>query len=151
MTPAKSYDLKKLDGQTIRIYRNLHRDCFSIMLNRKVILHIGAIVVTDAKFLVSQAGRARAKRDGRKNVHAFVEGRFNYNLYTCLNFINPKSGREVSYTPFTKGRTGYFRYKDNNLVCLEAEMAIGYERSIYLPPPRLMRSGPEVVNASQDY
>ena len=61
-----------------RVYWNLTRGVWSVQArvkgNWRVIGHASRVNVRDAKFVVSEAGRQRVLREGRKNVHAFVVG-----------------------------------------------------------------------------
>jgi hypothetical protein len=56
------------------IYWNLHKRLYSIRQHGRVIGHAGAWWLSDVRFAVQPAGRARVLREGRKNVHAFVRG-----------------------------------------------------------------------------
>ncbi len=65
--------------QPCRVYRNIRRACWSIQQRDgskgwRVVAHATWAHLTDASFVVSQAGRARVLRQGRKNVHAYVVG-----------------------------------------------------------------------------
>lgn len=61
-----------------RIYRNLHRHCWSVQAWNKrkggwrVLLHCTSFRAHDVTFKVSEAGRLRAQAEQRKNVHAFL-------------------------------------------------------------------------------
>jgi len=83
----------------VRVYRNLHRKCYSVLSYIKgkgwrLSHHTSAIQLIDAKFVVSDAGRERARNEMRRNVHAFIEG------YTgCLPSHVPEL-RKVTYNPF---------------------------------------------------
>ena len=94
----------------VDVYRNLHKGCYSIR-NRATGLvvphdewcdgtHTNSVVVYDAKFVVNKGGRERVKREGVKNVHAFVRGRWTPGK---LRF-DWRSGRgnpeAVSYNPY---------------------------------------------------
>lgn len=94
----------------VRVYRNLKHGRSATPLysvqrlgkNRHVIDHVGRIFLTNARFIVSEAGRQRVIREQRKNVHAYVEGewkadderkhelslakRVHYNPYTMFYF-----------------------------------------------------------------
>ena len=69
-------DYNNLDiiGKKVRVYRNLHKKCYSVQYNRKVVSHEDNLFLIFPKFKVSQAGRDRVLREKRKNVHAFVDG-----------------------------------------------------------------------------
>ncbi|MDB4314494.1 hypothetical protein N9955_00545 [bacterium] len=87
-----------------RVYFNLHKRCLSVQQKQKnsngnlvwkVVRHAENILLKDAKFKVSEAGRQRVIKEKKKNVHAFVEGfevPFNGDE-TCLF-------RHVFYNPY---------------------------------------------------
>lgn len=58
------------------IYRNLHKDCFSIRNERTGLVenHSNFVVILNPKFVVRQAGRKKVLATKRKNVHAGVRG-----------------------------------------------------------------------------
>ena len=66
-------------GDRIEVYRNLHNDTFSIRRNGKVVKHLAnwqRIFLKDVKFAVQPAGREKVRREGKKNVHAFIRGTY---------------------------------------------------------------------------
>lgn len=103
-------------SKPIRIYRNLHRQCLSVMQSGKVACHAENVLVENVRFIVSKAGQKRVRETKRKNVHAFIEGtwidtrvfslyRYDavelyYNPYTCDGFIDRKSGQIVSIAKY---------------------------------------------------
>ena len=61
----------------IEIYRNLHKKCFSIRKNGKVVDYLRddqELHLMDVKFRVQPAGREKVRREKKKNVHAYVKG-----------------------------------------------------------------------------
>jgi hypothetical protein len=113
----------------VRVYRNLHKKCFSVKQNNLVLVHTDHVTLRDCKFIVSKAGQKRVRDEGRKNVHAFVEGyvcdtreadnivdgakseteiwagesnwqKAYYNPYTCDTFINQYDGSPLEATRF---------------------------------------------------
>ena len=56
------------------IYRNLHKKCWSVKQNGKVINHTSKIILMDCEFIVQPAGHAKVLKEKKKNVHAFVKG-----------------------------------------------------------------------------
>jgi len=58
----------------VRVYRNLHNNCFSVKQNGIVRCHADSVTLHDCKFVISKAGQKRVRDEERKNVHAFVEG-----------------------------------------------------------------------------
>ena len=66
-------------GDRVEVYRNLHNDTFSIRRNGKVVKHLAnwqSIFLKDVKFAVQPAGREKVRREGKKNVHAFIRGTY---------------------------------------------------------------------------
>lgn len=63
----------------VYVYRNLKHGraappLYSILRDGKVIDRRHRVLLTDASFVVREAGRQRVLTEGRKNVHAFVKG-----------------------------------------------------------------------------
>lgn len=69
-------DLKP--GQLVKVYRNLNRDCFTIMdkQSRLVLGWAEFVMLKNVKFVVSKAGQAKVREKGVRNVHAFAVGEF---------------------------------------------------------------------------
>lgn len=62
-----------MSKKLFRVYRNLHKKCYSISYNGIVIMHTTRVIADNATLYVSEAGRQRVLATGRKNVHAFVQ------------------------------------------------------------------------------
>jgi len=64
------------DEMRVFVYWNLHKHIYSVKNTRtgRVAAHAEQVVIHDAQFVVSQAGRARVLRERSKNVHAGVRG-----------------------------------------------------------------------------
>ena len=91
----------------IRAYYNLHRKCFSVQDYQTglVIEHTDKLFVTNAMFVVRKSGNERVKQEGKKNVHAFVNGiRTKYRRGVMPDFASHK----VRYDPYTMD---YFHYE----------------------------------------
>ena len=58
----------------VRVYRNLHRDCYSVKQGGIVRCHAENVTLRSCQFIVSKAGQRRVRDEQKKNVHAFVEG-----------------------------------------------------------------------------
>ena len=60
----------------VRAYYNLHKKCFSVQDYKTglVIEHTDSLFFTNALFVVRKSGNERVKQEGKKNVHAFVNG-----------------------------------------------------------------------------
>lgn len=92
----------------VDVYWNVRAHCYSVRHEGRVIDHMRKVALTDARFVVHPAGRARVLRTGRKNVHAFVRGELvqlpllqvrdadcaqvRYNPKTCETFVYSTSG-----------------------------------------------------------
>jgi len=81
----------------VKVYWNLHKKCFSVQHKGRVIEYTDHIILVNAEFKVSQAGRARVLREQRKNVHAFVVGEYYREPTSYLIFC---SYTKVSYDPY---------------------------------------------------
>jgi len=95
----------------VRAYYNLHKKCFSVQDYKTglVIEHTNKLRFTNAMFVVRKSGNEKVKREGRKNVHAFVNG------IRQPKWITPHlSYQEVKYNPHTMD---YFKYKRVMTTC----------------------------------
>jgi hypothetical protein len=107
------------------LYRNLHKNMFSIKYKQKVIDRNNLQIMSDVKFNVSQKGRERVLREKRKNVHATVSGflvnknEFNINLYNLI---------ELYYNPYT---TDYFIIKETKEYIYNAEYILAKDNRIF--------------------
>ncbi len=95
------------NNMRVEIYFNLHKKCLSIRHKGLVIAHAAAAELTDIKFAVSQAGRARVLREKRKNVHAYVRG-------TLASYI--PLGESVPYDNEVVSTVTYNPYKYDSFV-----------------------------------
>jgi len=77
----------------VRVYRNLTRNCYSIQQGGIVKAHADSVALEDVSWTVSQPGRRRVIRDGKKNVHAFAVG----HLVPATTGAN---AAQVWYNPF---------------------------------------------------
>jgi len=80
----------------VKVYYNIRKHCLSVMdkATRRVIKHTNAITLMYAKFVVSQKGVQRIRKNKRKAVVAFVEG--DVNSYTALDV----NGERVTFNPY---------------------------------------------------
>jgi hypothetical protein len=127
-------------GTKIEVYRNLHKKCFSVRHKGKVIYHLKdneQLSLTNVKFVVQPAGRAKVLREKRKNVHAFVRGEFNaHSMFSTT---------ELYFAPFDSLDfliATYNPYKSNRFqVVLKGE-----DRSIGSSSGVLIREGKVYAN-----
>jgi len=94
-------------GLKVRVYRNLHKKCFSVkcMKSQRVIAHVDSITLKDVTYPVSQAGRARVLAERRKNVHAYVQG-----IVKSAEISDIAKMKKVCYNPYKKD---FFYYCSN--------------------------------------
>jgi hypothetical protein len=62
------------EDRRVYVYKNLHRDCYSVRQDGLVKMHTNGICLYDAQFRVGKKGRERVLEEKRKNVHAGVSG-----------------------------------------------------------------------------
>lgn len=108
-----------LIGLKVRVYRNLQRDCWSVLYQNRVIYHAQTLELKNVSFKVRQGGYQRFLVEQRKNVHAFVCGEV-----VSVDFAYPTRGMfQVKYDPRVsnlfhtvkpsfKGRPYYFSDKE---------------------------------------
>jgi len=81
----------------VQVYKNLHKNCWSIKQGGKVVAHTDYICLRNCKFIVSEKGRQRVLKEKRKNVHATIRGF----IQRASNIEDIGSGWEtVSYNPY---------------------------------------------------
>jgi len=81
-------------SKPVKVYRNLHKGCWSVKQNGLVKAHSDEINLYDCEFLVNEKNRLKVIKEKRKNVHAFVRG---YIWDTPLNLI-----KQASYNPYAR-------------------------------------------------
>ena len=77
----------------VRVYYNIREKCFSVQDYKTglVIEHTDSLFFTNAMFVVRKSGNEKVKREGRKNVHAFVNGirsKFKQGMMPEFAFLN---------------------------------------------------------------
>jgi hypothetical protein len=120
-------------GDRVEVYRNLHNNTFSIRRNGKVVKHLEnwmTLCLQDVKFAVQPAGREKVRREGKKNVHAYIRGtvikaeEYNFsetfkercNLWVTYNPYQNDSF--ISYVPISRDETRVTPIHKANLVTL---------------------------------
>ena len=114
----------------IRAYRNLRAGTLSLQRKEngrwKVFAHPMAVRLSDAKLIVSKAGRERVLREKRKNVHAFVEGEYIWD--TASWDIHPEEKPEIKYNPY---KYGHFYWASNGKPCTYLPEALVCIRGVF--------------------
>lgn len=97
-------EYQPIPGRKVEVYRNLHTGTLSVRdaKTKRVVGHAHAVMLENATLRVSEAGRLRAVREGRRNVHAFAVG------FETSRTLAP-AGDRISYNPF---KAPYFYVAD---------------------------------------
>jgi len=93
------------EKKSVQVYKNLHKGCWSVRQAGKVVAHLDYICLENCNFHVGKAGRDRVRKDGVKNVHAYVTGFVpNSGEATFMreDFLEDRGWRwqEVTYCPY---------------------------------------------------
>jgi hypothetical protein len=82
----------------VSCYWNLHRDLWSIKRPHRRVTHARSLLLIDCTFVVWQGGCERARRERKKNVHAFARGTY---VGSADRADAERNGMvRVSYNPF---------------------------------------------------
>lgn len=86
----------------VRVYWNLHKKCWSVQdcKTNKVIDH-KAWLVLEGGFVVRKGGQKRVRKEGKKNVHAFVVGYISDSHTKRPNIKYLDDWDRVKYNPYT--------------------------------------------------
>jgi len=76
MIKLKQEDTRyKIDeSRKVFIYKNLHKDCWSLKQDGLVKAHTHDLCLFDCSFRVNKKGREKVLKEKRKNVHAGISG-----------------------------------------------------------------------------
>ena len=91
----------------VRVYYNLHKKCYSVQDYKTglVTKHTNQLNLSNAMFVVRKSGNERVRSEGKKNVHAFVNGIVNDKPSDTNSFHN---SYRVRYNPY---EMDYFHYE----------------------------------------
>lgn len=98
--------LKLIDERkSVQVYKNLHKGCWSVRQSGKVVAHLDYICLENCNFHVGKSGRDRVRKDGVKNVHAYVTGFVPCDgeaTFVKEDFLEDRGWRwqEVTYCPY---------------------------------------------------
>ena len=114
----RTANIKTMKNLKVYVYYNLHTHKWSIKAlegknKGRVIAHVDAVQLRDAKGKVSEAGRQRVIQEQRKNVHAGIEGHIvsfdemlplgysvTYNPYKYSTFVSKETEDAFESSPF---------------------------------------------------
>lgn len=110
------------------IYRNLHKNKFSIKYRGRVINRAKYIIGLECFFKVNEKGRRKVLRERRKNVHAYVTcNSFLLSSDSCELDLSDKE--EVYYNPYINSS---FALKDTNDIITSNHKVYLYHNKIYI-------------------
>jgi len=87
-------------NKPVEVYKNLHKNCWSVRQDGKVRFHCAYVCLRDVVFVVRQRGREKVLETKRKNVHAFVKG---YICPVSEANVSPACWDGVYYNPYVAG------------------------------------------------
>ena len=113
-------------GKKIRAYVNLHKQGWFSIVDMETGLVCGyaqSCLIKDAVFYVSDKGRERVRKSGRKLVHAWVRG-----IYMGSDIEKEECSNALQYNPYYhKGFTD-----QNGHVVEFAELALLKDKKVYV-------------------
>jgi len=109
----------------IKVYRNLHKQCWSIQQDGLVKAHTNLIKLFDCEFIVNQKGREKVIKEKRKNVHAFIKG---YLSELFDSMLNAGHGTEITYNPY---KNEFFYEKNGGSSIHTADAVLLDDRKVF--------------------
>lgn len=98
-TPFKDRTLNP--ALPVKVYRNLHKDCYSVKQDGVVVGHTQRINLRDCTFHVSAALRDKVRESKVKNVHALIQGYVTDNMDEFHFYrATPSRVKQVYYNPY---------------------------------------------------
>jgi hypothetical protein len=87
--------------KTVRVFRNLKYDCYTVMQRGRVVASARGVVLRDVELLVRESGRQRMIRERKRNVHAYAVGFLAGWIHADDEQpIEPYAGRAAFYDPY---------------------------------------------------
>ena len=120
----------------VEAYYNLHKKCLSYRPSGGKVRHARALLLDNVKLSVQPAGRERVRREGRKNVHAFVRGEPSYIRplgETDDGDLTPENMQRQGYRPITYNPYKYdsFVYADTGEPVFTARQVAIIDRNLW--------------------
>lgn len=86
----------------VQVYFNLHKRLFSVRdkSTGRVVQHLDNVWLANVKPIVRPGGRQRVINEGRKNVHAFIEGDLMTSLEVAAIRVSDFTARSITYNPY---------------------------------------------------
>jgi len=91
-------------SKKVFVYKNLHKDCWSIKQGGLVKAHTEEIRLWDCSFKVNPQGRKKVIKEQRKNVHAgivgYIDEMSDLEIHDTQKRYYQEEFREVTYNPY---------------------------------------------------
>lgn len=86
-------------AKPIKVYRNLHNNMYSIKQQGLVVAHAERLCISNCKFIVNEKGRQKVIKEKKKNVHAYIEGKY---TTSCMGTTASRNDLpvKVTYNPY---------------------------------------------------
>lgn len=108
-----------------KVYRNLHKDCWSLQQDNLVKAHAKTLKLFNCKFLVNERLRQKTIKEERKNVHAFIKGYLSELFDSILDTVK---GTAITYNPF---KNEFFYEKESGASIHSADAVVLEERKVF--------------------
>lgn len=113
-------------SDSVEVYYNFNRGLLSVRQRGRVVEYVDSISLADVEFIVRPGGRDRVRREGRKNVHAWIRG-----YRTILSDPDSTlSSSAVTYNPY---RHDTFVYRANGRPIHRASFCTIVGPRVYVP------------------
>ena len=87
-------------SRKVFVYKNLHKDCWSIKQDGLVKAHTHDLEMWDCSFYVNAKGRAKVLEEKRKNVHAGIKGYIDEHGVSAIEYPLRANWSAVTYNPY---------------------------------------------------
>ena len=128
MVPSGEVVSMNVLNKKVQVYYNLHKKCLSVRKRGIVIDHVDSIILKDATFHIQHAGRKKVLREKRKNVHAYVSGKFKESFWHT---------QAPDYVWIAKQRITYNPYKHKSFVDKETLKPITGAEVVHISDKRI--------------
>jgi hypothetical protein len=119
--------MKKVRTKIVEVYRNLHKNCWSVRNNATghVLWHVDEVLLEDVDLVVRPAGRAKVLREKRKNVHAFAKGEIVETHVGPGNLV-------TDLIPYQNSQVVYNPYEHDSFVLQDTGERVTHAKHVYL-------------------
>ena len=120
----------------VETYYNLHKKCLSYRPSGGKVRHAHTLLLNNVTLAVQPAGRVKVRREGKKNVHAFIRGDVAFVRHTLaddcgdISYENmERQGyRRITYNPY---KFDSFVYADTHEPVRSAKQVAVLDKNIW--------------------